>query len=100
MSIGLIIGGAIVTLWLVGGIYKQAKGKGKVIRSVEGNCTGCKRCVTNMRKCKYNVLELVSDENGKQHIEVKYPDRCTACGDCVGLCKFKALELVERNPAK
>jgi ferredoxin len=27
---------------------------------------------------------------------VKYPDRCTACGDCLAKCKFNALKLIER----
>ncbi len=99
MNVVLYIGSAIVTLWLIGGIYRQKQGRNKVVYAVKGNCTGCKRCVTNLRKCKYNVLELVCDENGK-HIVVKYPDKCTACGDCVSICKFKALELVECNPPK
>lgn len=99
MNVGLIIGGAVVALWVIGGFYRQWQGKNKVISTVEDNCTGCKRCLTNMRKCKYNVLELVSDENGK-HIVVKYPDKCTGCGDCISLCKFKALKLVQRNSGK
>jgi NAD-dependent dihydropyrimidine dehydrogenase PreA subunit len=41
------------------------------------------------------VLEMTEDETGI-HAEVKYPDRCTACGDCLGRCKFKALKLIER----
>jgi NAD-dependent dihydropyrimidine dehydrogenase PreA subunit len=97
MNVVYYIGGMIVALWLIGGIIRQKKGKNKVIHAVEDNCTACKRCITNMRKCKHNVLELVSNDNGKQCIEVKYPDRCTACGDCVGLCKFSALELVEKK---
>ena len=32
-----------------------------------------------------------------QHIAVEYPERCTACGDCVTVCKFNALELIDRS---
>jgi NAD-dependent dihydropyrimidine dehydrogenase PreA subunit len=96
MNVAYYIGGAIVALWLIGGIYRQKRKKNKIIHVVDDNCTGCKRCVTNMRKCKRNVLELVTYDNGTNHIEVKYPDKCTACGDCVGLCKFNALELIEK----
>jgi NAD-dependent dihydropyrimidine dehydrogenase PreA subunit len=87
------IAGAILGIWFIGGFYRHIQGKHKVVHVVEGKCTGCKRCLTNMMKCKHNVLELADDEKGK-HIVVKYPDKCTACGDCVGICKFKALELV------
>lgn len=96
MNVGFYIGGAIVALWCIGGIYKHLHGRNKTVQVVDGNCTGCKHCLTNMRKCKHNVLELVSDETGK-HIVVKYPAKCTACGDCVSLCKFKALKLVRKT---
>ncbi|GHT86427.1 hypothetical protein FACS18947_6260 [Bacteroidia bacterium] len=96
MNTVLYIGGAILALWFIGGIYRHIQGKNKVVHVVEGKCTGCKRCLTNMKKCKYSVLELVSDENGK-HIAVKYPNRCSGCGDCVNKCKFNALELVKKN---
>jgi NAD-dependent dihydropyrimidine dehydrogenase PreA subunit len=39
---------------------------------------------------------MASDENGAR-VAVKYPERCTACGDCVSTCKFNALELTEKN---
>jgi ferredoxin len=41
-------------------------------------------------------LEIVGDE-AEIHASVKYPDKCTACGDCLGKCKFNALKLVERS---
>jgi NAD-dependent dihydropyrimidine dehydrogenase PreA subunit len=41
------------------------------------------------------VLEVVDDEAGKR-ATVKYPDKCTACGDCLGKCKFNALKLIEQ----
>jgi NAD-dependent dihydropyrimidine dehydrogenase PreA subunit len=91
--------GAIIVFWLIGGLYRHLRGRNKVIHAVEGKCTGCKRCLTNMRKCKHNVLELVSDENGT-HIVVQYPDKCTACGDCVGICKFHALELIQKEQVR
>jgi NAD-dependent dihydropyrimidine dehydrogenase PreA subunit len=96
MNTALYIGGAIVALWLVGGFFRNKREKNKVVRVVEGKCTGCMRCLTNMRKCKYNVLDLVNDENGKR-IVVKYPNKCTACGDCVSICKFNALEVAVRK---
>jgi NAD-dependent dihydropyrimidine dehydrogenase PreA subunit len=40
-------------------------------------------------------LEMVEDETGK-HAAVKYLDKCTACGDCIGKCKFNALKLIKR----
>jgi ferredoxin len=40
-------------------------------------------------------LETVKDEIGV-HAIVKYPAKCTACGDCIGKCKFDALILIER----
>lgn len=88
--------GAIIVLWFIGSIYRHLRRRNKVIHAVEGKCTGCKRCLTNIRKCKRNVLDLVSDKNGK-HIAVKYPDKCTACGDCISVCKFYALELVQKE---
>ena len=96
MNVGFYIGGAVVVLWLIGGIWKHLRGKNKTVQVIGGKCTGCKRCLTNMRKCKHNVLELVSDDNGK-HIVVKYPDKCNACGDCVSICKFNALQLVRKT---
>jgi NAD-dependent dihydropyrimidine dehydrogenase PreA subunit len=28
---------------------------------------------------------------------VGHPEWCTACGDCLGKCKFNALNLIERT---
>jgi NAD-dependent dihydropyrimidine dehydrogenase PreA subunit len=41
------------------------------------------------------VLEAVKAETGT-YVVVKNQDKCTACGDCIGKCKFNALEMVER----
>jgi ferredoxin len=40
-------------------------------------------------------LATVKNETGI-HVTVKYPNKCTVCGDCIGKCKFDALKLVER----
>jgi Na+-translocating ferredoxin:NAD+ oxidoreductase RNF subunit RnfB len=93
MNIALYIGGAIVTLWFIGGIYRQIKNKNKIVYVVEGNCTGCQRC---LKKCRHRVLDKVSDEKGV-HVFVKNPQQCTACGDCLSACKFKALEIVKKQ---
>ncbi|WP_349869048.1 4Fe-4S dicluster domain-containing protein [Bacteroides cellulosilyticus] len=49
-----------------------------------------------MKRCHHKVLDLVNDSTGV-HIAVEYPERCTACGDCVTVCKFNALELIDRS---
>jgi NAD-dependent dihydropyrimidine dehydrogenase PreA subunit len=41
-------------------------------------------------------LEALKEER-KVRIVVKKPDRCSACGDCIGACKFNALELVSKK---
>ncbi|MDR1939007.1 MAG: 4Fe-4S binding protein [Tannerellaceae bacterium] len=92
MNIVYWIIGAVVLLWFVGGIHRRKGRRNKVIRVVEANCTGCRRCV---KRCSHRVLEPVTDETGI-YVTVRNPDRCTACGDCMGKCKFNALELVER----
>ncbi|MDR1973083.1 MAG: 4Fe-4S binding protein [Bacteroidales bacterium] len=85
--------GAVIVLWLVGGIYRKIRGRNKIISVIDDNCTGCKRCI---KKCRHCVLDTVSDEKGA-HVFVARPDKCTACGDCLIACKFKALELKEKS---
>ncbi|MDR1976086.1 MAG: 4Fe-4S dicluster domain-containing protein [Campylobacteraceae bacterium] len=92
MNVALYIGGAIIVLWFIGGIYRHVHGLGKIISVIDDNCTGCKCC---LKKCHRNVLEPISEEK-RAHIIVKNPLRCNACGDCVGVCKFKALKLIEK----
>jgi NAD-dependent dihydropyrimidine dehydrogenase PreA subunit len=42
------------------------------------------------------VLEAVKEE-ADMRVVVKHPEQCTACGDCLRICRFGALELVERT---
>lgn len=42
------------------------------------------------------VFDIVKDE-ARKHIEVKYAQKCTACKKCLAVCKFDALELVNRK---
>jgi ferredoxin len=72
--------------------YDSQKKKNKVICVIESNCTGCQRCA---KRCTRRVLEMVKNETGAI-ATVKYPDKYTACGDCLSKCKFSALKLIER----
>lgn len=65
----------------------------KVISVNHDNCARCRSCV---RKCRHQVLEMVSDEQGL-HVEVAHPAQCTACGECLDVCRFNALQLVNKN---
>jgi NAD-dependent dihydropyrimidine dehydrogenase PreA subunit len=42
-------------------------------------------------------LEVTDGETGRLAV-VKHPEKCTACRDCILVCKFNALELVSRKP--
>ncbi|MDR1667959.1 MAG: ferredoxin family protein [Bacteroidales bacterium] len=84
--------GMMLILLITSSLYRKQKRKGKVVCVVESICTGCRRCV---KKCARHVLETATGETGI-HAVVKYPDKCSACGDCLGKCKFNALKLVER----
>jgi ferredoxin len=84
--------GAVVALWMIGGISRHIRGRGKIVSLMEENCTGCGKC---LKRCNHKVLEMVTNEKG-QHIVVKNPDKCTACSDCVSVCKFKALKIIEK----
>jgi ferredoxin len=90
MNIGYITLGIVLLLWILGGIYRHIKRKNKLIHVVESNCIGCQRCI---KRCTHRVLGALKEE-GNVRIVVKKPDKCTACGDCIGVCKFDALELV------
>ena len=85
--------GAVVALWIIGGISRHVRGRGKVVRIIAENCTGCRKC---LKRCRHHVFEMVKDEQGT-HVIVKNPNKCTACGDCVNSCKFNALGIVDKN---
>jgi NAD-dependent dihydropyrimidine dehydrogenase PreA subunit len=63
MNTLFIVIGVLVLLWIVGNIVRKVQNKNKIVYVVEGNCTGCGRC---LKRCNYNVLELVRDEKGKR----------------------------------
>jgi NAD-dependent dihydropyrimidine dehydrogenase PreA subunit len=93
MNIVYIIVASVVLLWLVGGIYRTIRGRNKLIHVVESSCTGCQRCI---KRCPHRVLEALKEEH-KVRIVVKNPNKCSACGDCIGVCKFNALELIAKK---
>ena len=59
----------------------------------EEKCINCRRC---LNRCRRNVFDTVNDEI-RLHVIVKHPDRCTACGNCIAVCKYDALSMVERT---
>jgi NAD-dependent dihydropyrimidine dehydrogenase PreA subunit len=81
--------GAVVALWIIWGVSRHIRRRGKTIHVIEGSCTGCGKC---LKKCRRKVFEMVKDKRGA-HIIVKNPGNCTACGDCVSSCKFNALKI-------
>ncbi|MDR3129871.1 MAG: 4Fe-4S binding protein [Tannerellaceae bacterium] len=93
MNIALYIAGTIVVLHLIHGIYHHIQRRRKTIHVIDDHCMGCKRC---LKKCHRNVLALAGTEKGA-HIFIQNPSRCSACGGCVSVCKFKALQLIENK---
>jgi NAD-dependent dihydropyrimidine dehydrogenase PreA subunit len=91
MNIVCISVGIVLLLWIFGSLHRNRKAKNKVIRVVESNCVGCQRC---LKRCRRQVLYVEKEESGTR-VVVKYPERCTACKDCMGGCKYNALELVD-----
>jgi len=61
----------------------------------EGQCTGCKICLT---KCPFGALRFNLDDE-KAFIDIR---KCFGCGVCKTGCKYHAINLVERRltPAK
>jgi NAD-dependent dihydropyrimidine dehydrogenase PreA subunit len=86
--VGLVV---VVLLWIAGNLYRKHKNRGRVIYVDKNSCAGCWRCV---KICSRRVLEAVEDETGAR-VAVRYPSRCTACGDCIGKCRYNALKLIE-----
>lgn len=56
-------------------------------------CRGCRMCES---VCEQDVHEFSEDENGSL-IHIVHHDRCTACGKCVAVCCYDALELVGKQ---
>ena len=84
---------SLFLLIVLSSLYRSKRAKNKVVRVIDGNCTGCRRC---MKRCRHKALDIVKDETSVR-IVVKYPGKCNACGNCVAACKFNALELVSRK---
>jgi NAD-dependent dihydropyrimidine dehydrogenase PreA subunit len=49
-----------------------------------------------LKKCRHKALEIVNND-GEKRVVLMHPDKCTACRDCIIVCKFNALELVNRK---
>jgi Na+-translocating ferredoxin:NAD+ oxidoreductase RNF subunit RnfB len=84
--------GILILLLVFFNLYHWWKNRNKIICVNESDCAGCRCCI---KRCSRHVLEMVEDEIGI-HAKVQYPDKCTACGNCLGKCKFNALKLVKR----
>ncbi|MDR2171988.1 MAG: 4Fe-4S binding protein [Planctomycetaceae bacterium] len=92
MNTVYVIGGVIIFIWFVHGIYKSLLCRKRVLHIITENCTGCKRCI---KKCRHKALDFINDKN-KTNIVVN-PNKCTCCGKCIKVCKFHALEFAERK---
>lgn len=73
--------------------HPESRKTDSVIAINDDNCARCRSCV---RKCPYNVLEMVNDEQGL-HLQVVHPEKCTACGACIDVCQFNALQFIRKN---
>ncbi|WP_165027199.1 ATP-binding protein [Dysgonomonas sp. ZJ279] len=92
MSVLLIL--ASFSLLIAFGYYQRSKrAKNKVISIIADNCVKCQLCV---KRCRSKALGVEDSDNGKC-IVLKYSEKCTACRDCIAICKFNALELVSRK---
>lgn len=93
MNIIYIILTGLFLFLTLGHIYRYRRAQNKVIYIINDKCARCKCC---LKKCRHKVLDMENDSTGG-HITVKHPERCTVCGDCVTVCKFNALELMNRK---
>ena len=78
----------LFVFFLMGHSRRRKNAKVKVISVIEKNCKGCRQCL----KCPRDVFDL-----GQGYAVVKNPENCTACGKCIPVCKFDALELINRK---
>ena len=74
-------------------LYDKIRAKNKVVTMSTENCIGCRRC---MEKCPRQVFDTVND-GPRMRIVVQQPGVCTACGNCVAVCKYNALSIVPRK---
>lgn len=88
-----IILASLILFFILGHARRRKRARNKVVHVVDDHCTGCRSCV---KKCHRKVLDMVNDSTGA-HVVVEHPERCAACGDCVTVCKFNALELTSRK---
>ena len=64
----------------------SSKYRGKVTRAVcKNGCIGCKMCE---RKCSVGAIHVQDN-----HAVIDYA-KCTGCGECVGSCPIKCIELL------
>lgn len=53
----------------------------------------CIECGTCAQICPLDVIRFVKDENGKNHVKVKYPYECWHCRACVKDCPKGAITM-------
>lgn len=57
----------------------------KWVPEINGYCVGCSHCVDI---CQVAALDLVWDA-----AVLRFPDRCTSCGDCIVPCEDDAIHM-------
>jgi ferredoxin/coenzyme F420-reducing hydrogenase delta subunit len=73
------------TVILTGLPWMPPKRQGAAAQVFLDHCNGCSRCVAD---CPYAAITLVPRSDGRPfaHEVVVDPDRCVACGICMGAC--------------
>jgi formate hydrogenlyase subunit 6/NADH:ubiquinone oxidoreductase subunit I len=62
---------------------------------VPEKCTGCQLCI---KDCPANAIELiVIDKAAKRFVMRYHADHCTYCAQCVESCRFKCLNLSNKD---